>query len=266
MATNSSPFIVNIIDLQNIVTGISGISQASQLAQAQSDIADLQNMVDFQTRTISTDVITSYTAGKTIDVLADLNLSNASLYSNSNVVTLNTSGSSISTLSTIGGINTQVAINNLANTITFVTAGTQSFQMNSSGIASFSSNVYVRGTLFVSGLVHSSDKYLKTDINPFSTSVNDVLKLESQTFKWAETGTPDIGFIAQDVQAAWPELVEVAPDGSMGIAYSRFVPLLLESIRELNGRLSYLESLQNLDKIDELDTLVVKLENHLRDT
>jgi len=265
MSTNASPYVVNIVDLQNIATGIAGTSQNSLLTQAQTDIANIQEMVNFETKTISADIITSFTQGKKIDVLANLNLSNASLYSNSNLVSLNTNGVSISSVNTLGGTNTQLAIDNLANTITFTTAGTQSFQMNSSRVASFSSDVYVGGTLFVTGLVHSSDKHLKTDITSFSTSVNDVLKIESHRFKWLETGNSEIGFIAQEIQTIWPELVEVAPNGSIGLAYSRFIPLLLESIRELNSRVSYLESLQNLEKIDELDTLLGKLENHLRD-
>lgn len=269
MATNASPFIVNIVELQNIATSVTGTSDTSLLSKAQSDIANLQLMVDFQTKTISTDIINSFTQGQAIDVMANLNLSNASLYSNSNVVSLNTSGttaSSAATISTIGGTNTKLVIDNLANTISFITAGTQSFQMNSSSIASFTSDVYVGGNLFVNSLIHTSDKELKNDIKPFSTSVNDVLKLESKQFTWKSNNSADIGFIAQEVQAVWPELTQVGPSGSIGIAYSRMFPLLIESIRELNNRILYLESLQNLENIENLDNIVLKLESHLRDT
>jgi len=280
MATNASPFVVNIVDLQNIATGITGSSKDSLLAKAQSDIGNIQEMVNYQTKTLSADIITNFTSGHAIDVMANLNLSNASLYSNSNVVTLSTSPASNVTLSTIGGKNTHVDISNLANTITFITAGTQGLQINSSGVATFASNVYIGGTLFINGLVHSSDKELKTDIRPFSTSLNDVLKLESCNFTWKSNGKSDIGFVAQDVQAVWPELTERDPNGSLGVAYSRFVPLLLESIRELNkkvtdletmkgivdninSRLLHLESLENLESIHQLDEIVVKLENHI---
>lgn len=287
MATNASPFIVNIVDLQNIATGISGTSRDSLLAQAQLDIGNLQEMINYQTKTLSADVITSFTPGNAIDVMANLNLSNASLYSNSNVVTLSTSPASNVSLSTIGGTRTNISISNLANTISFVTAGTQGLQINSSGVATFANDVYVGGTLFVGALVHSSDKALKTDIRPFSTSLNDVLKLEPYNFKWKSNGKSDIGFMAQDVQAVWPELTELGPNGSVGVAYSRFVPLLLESIRELNNRVTdlesmkesiseikdfmnninsrllHIESLENLESIHQLDEIVVKLENHL---
>ena len=72
--------------------------------------------------------------------------------------------------------------------------------------------------------------------------MNDVLKLESRQFNWKSSGEPDIGFIAQEVQEVWPQLVETDPNGSLGLAYSRFIPLLLESIRELNTRLTKLEN------------------------
>jgi hypothetical protein len=247
MATNASPFIVNIVELQNIATGIKGTSKDALLEQAQLYIANLQQIVDFQGKAISVDVINSFTQGGTIDVMANLNLSNASLYSNSNIISLNTGTTTTSStsLSTIGGSSTHINVNNLANTITFTTAGTQSFQVNSSGLASFASDVTVGGTLYVNGFVNSSDKQLKSNIVTFSTSIDDVLKLQPCHFTWKSTGKSDIGFIAQDVQSVWPELTEVDPNGSLGIAYSRFVPLLLESIRELNDR-------------------VITLENHLR--
>lgn len=280
MATNASPFIVNIVDLQNIATGISGTSKDSLLAQAQSDIANLQQIVNFENKSISIDTINSYTQGRTIDVMASLNLSNASLYTNSNAVILTTSTVTASnvSLTTIGDSSTQVNVNNLANTISFVTAGTRSFQMNSSGVGYFTSDVYIGGTIYVNGIVNSSDKELKIDFVPFSTSLDRVLQLQPYNFNWKVTGKPDIGFVAQDVQAVWPELTERDPNGSLGIAYSRFIPLLLEGIRDLNenvkrlnrkqspieGKVSSLE--KDLSKLDEIYERVRNLENIVDDT
>lgn len=242
MATNASPFVVNIVDLQNIATGISGTSKDSLLAQAQTDIANLQQIVDFQTRTVSADVIKSFTEGGTIDVMASLNLSNASLYSNSNIVSLNTTTPSNVNVSRLGNATDTISVDTLGHTLTFTTAGTQAFQIDSNGSASFSGNVHVDGTLYVNTLVQTSDKEMKSDIVPFFTSIDDVLKLESRRFTWTTSGRSDIGFIAQDVQAIWPDLTDVSPNGTLGIAYSRFIPLLLESIRELNDRVLRLEA------------------------
>ena len=260
MATNANPFVVNIVDLQNIATGIGGTSKDSQLTQAQADIANIQQMVDYTTRTISADVIQSFTPGSVIDVMAGLNLSNASLYSNSNLVSLNTSNA-LTTLtpSTIGGSSSSVAVSNSLNTITFKTAGLQAFLMDSTGNAHFSGNVSVGGNLTATTVITSSDRDLKTNITPLSTCITDIMKLEPQKFQWKATGTADIGFIAQDVQAVWPELVEVSPTGSIGIVYTRFVPLLLEGIRELNDRVNALEAIRDLN--DRVNALEAHLRN-----
>jgi hypothetical protein len=95
MATNASPFIVNIVPLQGIVTEIG--SSGSDTAVLQSQITSLQSMVDTTTKTIYADVITSFTPSHTIDIFANLNLSNSSLLVNSNTVTLPTTGSATTT-------------------------------------------------------------------------------------------------------------------------------------------------------------------------
>lgn len=87
MATNASPFIVNIVPLQNIASDIRG---TTELATAQAQIANLQTMIDTTNHVIYADAFSNFTPGKTIDVYANLNFSNAGLYTNSNAVTLNT--------------------------------------------------------------------------------------------------------------------------------------------------------------------------------
>jgi len=92
MATNASPFIVNIVPLQNIPTNILGTNDITQL---QTQVANIQTMVNTSNHTIYADAFSNFTSGNpAIDIYANLNLSNVSLYSNSNIVTLNTSGSS----------------------------------------------------------------------------------------------------------------------------------------------------------------------------
>jgi hypothetical protein len=245
MATNASPFIVNILDLQNIATGIAGTSSNASIAKVQADIGNIQEMVNYQTRTISADILTSFTNGRTIDVMANLNLSNASLYTNSNLVTLNTASRlklQTTHLSTLGETGTQIYVNSTLQSISFTTAGVQSFLIDASGNANFSKNVYIGGNAYVTNLIQTSDSEFKINVEPFRTTVEEVLKLAPQTFEWLKTGTSDIGFIAQDVKTAWPSLTETHPDGTMGLVYSRFIPLLIESIRELNSRVLSLES------------------------
>ena len=215
MATNANPFIVNLVDLQNIATSITGLNQLSQL---QIDVANIQEMVQYETKTIAADTITNFTPGYDIQIIGN--------------TTSNTTGSS-----------------NIDSTssIVFTVGGNEVLQIGPSPTY-FSTGVDITGWLFVSesafvkNLYQTSDKSLKTDIKPFFTTVNDVLTLKPQHFTWKGTGEHDLGFIAQDVNEVWPSLTTTnTKDGSMGLSYSRFIPLLLESIRELNERVLRLE-------------------------
>lgn len=137
--------------------------------------------------------------------------------------------------------------------MTFVNAGHNSLNITSTGTLEYTSSpmylstgIQVNGFLFVSenayvkNMYQTSDRELKTDIKPFTTCLDDILKLEPYTFKWKDSGDTDLGFMAQDVQTTWPSLSE-----GNSIAYSRFVPLLLEGLRELHARVSTLEGLSN---------------------
>jgi hypothetical protein len=88
MATNASPFIVNIVPLQNLASDIRGTSDVSVL---QAQVANLQTMVDTTNHILYADALSNFTPGRAIEIYSDLNLSNANLYSDSNLVILNTS-------------------------------------------------------------------------------------------------------------------------------------------------------------------------------
>jgi hypothetical protein len=101
MATNASPFIVNIVPLQNIPTNILGTVDVTAL---QSQVANLQTMVNTSNHTIYADAFSNFTpANPYIDVYTGLNLSNVGLYSNGNAVTLPTTDSSSSSNITTTG-------------------------------------------------------------------------------------------------------------------------------------------------------------------
>ena len=69
MATNANPFVVNIIDLQNIAISITGDpSGAGAVSQLQADVGNLKEMVLYETKTVAADVITNFTPGNTIQL------------------------------------------------------------------------------------------------------------------------------------------------------------------------------------------------------
>ena len=243
MATNANPYVVNIVPLQGIATGItSSADTAGQITNLQTNVANLQSIVNYDTRTISVDAITSFTNGNTIEFTSDVNLSSVSLYSNGNPVVFNTSSSS--ELSSIQFTN-QTNISGTSNAISFVCAGNEVLKILSSNLASVNITGFlnVSENAYVKTLFQTSDRSQKTNILPFSTCLDDILKLEPCTFDWISSGQSDIGFIAQDVQKIWPSLTH---DGK-SIAYSRLIPLLLEGMRELTARVVVLEGLRKTE-------------------
>jgi hypothetical protein len=242
MAANANSYVVNIVPLQGIASGITSSSDtAGQITTIQESIANIQSMVNYDTKTVSADFITSFTDGNIIQFTNDINLSTVSLYSNNVPISLN----SANTMSTL-----QIAANSYisgtANTINLVSAGNTALQINTSSqstIVNISGFLHVSENAYVKTLYQTSDRSQKTNILPFSTCLDDILKLEPCTFNWLSSGESDIGFIAQDVKKSWPELTN---DGK-SIAYFRMIPLLIEGMRELRGRVSTLEGLRKTE-------------------
>jgi hypothetical protein len=90
------------------------------------------------------------------------------------------------------------------------------------------------------GISCSSDETLKTNITDLSnTTLNSLLNVRTVTFNWNNnpTGNQVIGFLAQDIQSQFPQVVSAAPDGHLQVNYSEMTPVLVESIRELNLKL-----------------------------
>ena len=85
----------------------------------------------------------------------------------------------------------------------------------------------------------TSDERLKTDLIPIENGLEKVNSLRSVTgrFKTDEEGVSRSFLIAQDVQAVLPEAVSIQDDelGTLGVAYTEVIPLLVASIKELKA-------------------------------
>jgi hypothetical protein len=110
-----------------------------------------------------------------------------------------------------------------------------------------SAGVYISygGTSWTS----SSDERIKDIIEPITDAANKVSKLRAVIgkFKADEEGTRRSFLIAQDVQAVLPEAVNVQNDeiGTLGVAYTDVIPLLVAAIQELNEKVAALEARLN---------------------
>ena len=109
--------------------------------------------------------------------------------------------------------------------------------------------VGISGALNVGGDItafSSSDVSLKENITPISNAVDKVRSISGNTFTWNEksvyNGEEGTGIIAQEIEALeLPGVTETRQDGTKAVRYDRLVPLLIEAIKELDGKLKSLE-------------------------
>ena len=89
----------------------------------------------------------------------------------------------------------------------------------------------------------TSDIALKKNINDLSDTLQGVKALKPSTFKWKDESRGDetkIGFIAQDVEEQFPELVN-GEDGTKSINTIGLVSVLTKTVQELIKRIEELE-------------------------
>jgi hypothetical protein len=81
----------------------------------------------------------------------------------------------------------------------------------------------------------NSDLSLKEHITPLSGVLDNVLKLRPVNFTWKSNKSEDMGFVAQDVEHVFPQLVSpVNIEGKKlkGLAYTQFAVLAIAAIQE----------------------------------
>ena len=94
-----------------------------------------------------------------------------------------------------------------------------------------------------------SDARLKTDIADIPNALDGVLALRGVRYQWNTTGFPEmvldegpqIGFIAQEVERVYPELVSTAPNGYKTVDYDRLTPILVEAIKQQQAEIKALQ-------------------------
>lgn len=119
------------------------------------------------------------------------------------------------------------------------------------------------GKAFVQGGVElSSDSRMKTNVNTIGTALDNVLKLRGVTFYWDKTKIPSssdnlqYGFIAQEVEKIFPDLVTTDSNGYKTMNYIGVIPVLTEAVKELKKENEELKS-----TLEDLLKRVEALEN-----
>jgi hypothetical protein len=100
---------------------------------------------------------------------------------------------------------------------------------------SSSSITYTNGLLTVNGIALSSDSRVKKDILPLSNSLDSLSLLNPISYKRVDetTGQRHLGFIAQQVESVYPEVVHTDYEGMKSIAYANLTAVLVDSVQKL---------------------------------
>ena len=114
-----------------------------------------------------------------------------------------------------------------------------SFQQNSVENASLDTN----GNMTAQNFFSVSDQRYKKNISTISDAGSLLKQIRGVRFDWRKDGSPDVGVIAQEVFEVIPEAIVSSMNGSMlTVAYNKIIPLLIETIKDLQSRVEVLES------------------------
>ena len=222
--------VLNIVELQNVVTSASGLSGTGFLS---NQITNIQQMVNFSQKQINVNVISNF--DKTpIQFVSPVNFSNVAVTTTGTTTSATGTGTHISTIgttSTLGFLTIGGALNSLELT---QTSGTP-FYITQAGAANFS------GIVSADNFVTTSDGRKKTDIRPITNYHTILSSIQGVHFRWNTSREADIGVIAQDLQRVLPEAVIEGTDG-LQVAYMKLIPVLIEAIKGLQKRVEHLET------------------------
>lgn len=172
-------------------------------------------------------------------------------FSNGNVLNIGPNGGYLSSASNSANVFVRLNTNCSVDSSTAsadglnYTAGDSPSQLSSGG-NDCQAAINIRGDQNVVGLLqattlyagtflyNSSDMRLKTDIYPIHNALDDVMKMKPVSFKFKAGGQKSLGFIAQDVEKIYPELVKApAADQMKSVNYEGLIAPLVGAVQEL---------------------------------
>jgi hypothetical protein len=251
----NSNYVLNIVELNNVVTNITGLSGNAALSNA---VSQLQEMVIYNEKRIATNTISKFNTTP-IQIIDNLNLSNATLTVNGTTV----AGTSYTSISTIGNgpsyMNFASTIAIGANAITFAAGGSNVGYITTGGTFAVSGPMILSGTgtpglgkyltcMDALGTAQwqvpamPSDMRWKTDISTIQNHGLILERIRGVRFRWTDSGKEDVGVIAQDLM---PVLAEAVIEGREGVphqvSYHKIIPVLVEALKDLKARVAELE-------------------------
>ena len=113
-----------------------------------------------------------------------------------------------------------------------------------------SEKLTVSGNVLATGSFITSDKRFKRNIHTVIDATSRLKELRGVTYqyetqKFSERNLPQgekIGFIAQEVQKVFPELVTEDSEGYLAVNYDGLIPVLVEALKSQQSRIEALEN------------------------
>jgi hypothetical protein len=127
--------------------------------------------------------------------------------------------------------------------------------------------LHVNGNIKVNAdVVHSSDRRFKKDISKLADCLEKLMTVKGASYKFRQEKFPDLGFddqvhfgfIAQDMEQIYPELVITYSDGYKGINYTGLLPVIVECIKEQQAIIA-----DKITRIENLEAQNAQLEKRL---
>lgn len=110
------------------------------------------------------------------------------------------------------------------------------------------------------GFLGPSSRKLKFDIKDMSDQLGKVMQLKPVSYRYKSTGLPSVGFIAEEVDKLYPEIVGKDAHGRPdGIDYSKFSAILVEAMQEQEAR-HQRERAELSRKLESMEARLAKLE------
>ena len=131
----------------------------------------------------------------------------------------------------------------------------------------FKNNIDIDGNCSCNAIIQASDRKLKSNIEHIQEKdIQNIMELEPVSFQWKKDiienknkdSTKKIyGFIAQDVQKKFPDMIQDSSD-ILRMDYIQIIPLLLEKIKQM-----HITQEQQQKHIHTLETKIDSIEKRL---
>jgi len=104
-------------------------------------------------------------------------------------------------------------------------------------------NVFIKKNLTVANTITvTSSENCKEYIKDINNDVDDILKLNSKEYNYKNDPTKHFGFIAEEVENIYPNLISTHNEYGKSLNYLEILPLLLNKIKDLQQQINELKN------------------------